>query len=89
MKSNIRSATQGISGKTVKVGKMFSDHGAQTVTAKGKAEISTMDNRGHRPRSLPFSYIKIKEVNIIKLGLSLIDSVIDCIRALFKFFQKS
>lgn len=89
MKSNIQSATQGVSGKTVKIGKMFSDHGAQTITAKGKVEVGTMDNRGYKHRSLPLSDIRIKEVNVIKIGSFLIDSVVDFIRALFKFLQKS
>lgn len=84
MSSNLRSGAQGVSGKSVKVGKMFSDRGSQIVTAKGKSEVQTMDNRGYKPRALPFSSIKIREITIIKVGFSFIDSIVDNIVTFFK-----
>lgn len=84
MRDNVRSATQGISGKTVRVGKMLSDHGAQIISAKGKVEMGIMDNRGHKPRKLPFSSIKINELTFFKVGFSFLDSIVDNLRTFFK-----
>lgn len=82
--NKIKSGVQGISGKNVKLGKMFSDHGPQTVTASDKAEVDLMDNRGHKTRSLPFSAIKIGEITLFKAGFSFIDSLLDSIFNVFK-----
>jgi len=83
--NRFKSGAQGVSGKNVKVGKMFSDHGSQTVSALDKAEVDVMDNRGHKPRRLPFSSIKIGEVTLFKNGFLFIDSLVD---SLFKMFKK-
>lgn len=82
--SKIKSGSQGVSGKNVKVGKMFSDHGPQTVSALNKAKVDVMDNRGHKPRRLPFSSIKIGEITLFRGGISFIDSLLDSILTIFK-----
>jgi hypothetical protein len=82
--NNIKSGAQGISGKNVKLGKILSDHGSQTITALNKVEIDLMDNRGHKPRHLPFSSIKIGEITLFKGGISIIDSLLDSILTIFK-----
>ena len=84
MKNNTLKSTQGVSGKSVKVGKMFSDQGNQIVSAKGKAEVGTMDNRGHKPRNLPFSSIKLQNFSIIKIGFSFLDSIVDSVTTFLK-----
>ncbi len=84
MSNKVKSGAQGISGKTIRIGKMLSDHGPQTVSAKGKAEVDVMDNRGYKPRRLPFSSIKIGELTIFKGGIAIIDSLIDTILTVFK-----
>lgn len=83
--NEIKSGAQGISGKNVKLGKMLSDHGPQTVTALNEVEVDLMDNRGHKPRRLPFNSIKIGEITLFKAGFSFIDSLLDSI---FTFFKK-
>lgn len=82
--SKMKSGAQGVSGKNVKVGKMLSDHGPQTVSASNKTEVDVMDNRGHKPRRLPFSTIKIGEITLFKGGISFIDTFLDSILKIFK-----
>jgi hypothetical protein len=82
--NEIKSGAQGISGKNVKLGKMLSDHGPQTVAALNEVEVSMMDNRGHKPRQLPFSSIKVGEITFFKAGFSFIDSLVDSIFNIFK-----
>lgn len=82
--NKFKSGAQGVSGKNVKVGKMLSDHGPQTVSALNNAEVDVMDNQGHRPRRLPFSSIKIGEITLFKGGISVIDSLFDSVLTFFK-----
>jgi hypothetical protein len=78
------SGTQGLSGKNVKVGEMFSDRGPQIVTASDKVEVDVMDNRGYKPRRLPFGSIKIGEFTLFKGGFSFVDSFFNSILQYFK-----
>lgn len=82
--NKIKSGAQGISGKNVRLGKMLSDHGPQTVSATNRVEVDIMDNRGHKPRRLPFSSIKIGEITLFKGGISFIDSFLDSVLSIFK-----
>lgn len=82
--NKVKSGAQGISGKIVRVDKILSDHGSQTVTALGKADVGVMDNRGYKQRKLPFSSIKIGEITLFKTGFGVIDSILDRFLTFFK-----
>ncbi len=79
--NKIKSGGQGVSGKNVKVAKMLSDHGSQTVTALNEAEVGCMDNRGSKSSLIS---IRIGEITLFKIDTSLISSFFDNIFAIFK-----
>jgi hypothetical protein len=58
-KSTIVSGAQGISGRRVKIGSMYSSGGSQTITASEEAEVKILDNRIEKEKiSLPFSRVR-------------------------------